>query len=95
MQHIGSAHNDAELEELMAIAQEWIKDYTKQLSVFPDESPNKLLHLNHCTFIGVQYRYFYEQITLIQERFGFDQLPSLLNDLVCMGYLNRLPNFVH
>lgn len=84
MQHIGSAHNDAELEELMAIAQEWIKDYTKQLSVFPDESPNKLLHLNHCTFIGVQYRYFYEQITLIQERFGFDQLPSLLNDLVCM-----------
>lgn len=84
MQHIGSAHNDAELEELMAIAQEWIKDYTKQLSVFPDESPNKLLHLNHCTFIGVQYRYFYEQITLIQERFGFDHLPSLLNDLVCM-----------
>lgn len=84
LKHIGSAHNDAELDELLLIAQEWIKDYSKQLSVFPDESPNKLLHLNHCTFIGVKYRYFYEQINLIQDRLGFNKLPSLLNDLVCM-----------
>lgn len=82
VQHIGSAHNDVELEELMLSAQEWIKDYSQQLSVFPDESPNKLLHLNHCTFIGVQYRYFYEQIALIQDGLGFIDLPSLLNDLV-------------
>lgn len=81
MQHIGSAHNQAELEELMLSAQEWIKDYSSQLSVFADESPNKLLHLNHCTFIGVRYSYFYRQITSIQERMGLSGLPPLLNDL--------------
>lgn len=84
VQHIGSAHNEAELEELMLLAQEWVKDYSKQLSVFPDESPNKLLHLNHCTFVGVQYRYYYQQIQLIQTKLGLDDLPPLLNDLVCM-----------
>ncbi|HEX5155508.1 MAG TPA: hypothetical protein VFW07_28895 [Parafilimonas sp.] len=39
LQHIGSAHTEAELKELMILAEEWIKDYSKQLSVFPDESP--------------------------------------------------------
>lgn len=84
VQHIGSAHNDTDLEELKLSAQEWIKDYSHQLSVFPDESPNKLLHLNHCTFAGVQYRYFREQINLVQDRLGFGVLPALLNDLVSM-----------
>lgn len=82
LQHIGSAHNDADLEELMLVAEEWIKDYSGQLSIFPDESPNNLLHLNHCTFVGVQYRYFYEQIEQIQNRLGFGSFQSLLNDLV-------------
>jgi hypothetical protein len=48
----------------------------------PDENPNKLLHINHCTFIGVQYRYFYQQIRAVQDKVGFDGLPPLLNDLV-------------
>lgn len=82
LQHIGSAHTEPELKELMILAEEWIKDYSRQLSVFPDESPNKLLHLNHCTFIGVQYRYFYQQMNTIQDKMGFGDLPPLLNDLV-------------
>ena len=82
LQHIGSAHNDTDLEELIVVAEEWIKDYSGQLSIFPDESPNKLLHLNHCTFVGVQYRYFYEQIEQIQNRLGFGSFQPLLNDLV-------------
>lgn len=82
LQHIGSAHNDADLEELMMVAEEWIKDYSGQLSIFPDESPNKLLHLNHCTFVGIQYRYFYQQIDQIQGRLGFGSLHPLINDLV-------------
>ncbi|MBX3255927.1 MAG: IS1634 family transposase [Chitinophagaceae bacterium] len=81
LQHIGSAHTEPELQELMISAQAWIKDYSKQLSVFPDESPNKLLHLNHCTFLGVQYRYFHQQINAIQNKMGFGDLPPLLNDL--------------
>lgn len=82
LQHIGSAHNDADFEELMMVAEEWIKNYSGQLSIFPDENPNKVLHLNHCTFIGVQYRYFYQQINRIQDRLGFGSLQPLLNDLV-------------
>jgi transposase len=82
MQHIGSAHTEAEQEELIFLAEEWIKNYSSQLSIFPDESPNKILHLNHCTFIGVQYRYFYGQITVIQDKMGLEDLPPLLNDLV-------------
>ncbi|MFZ1581878.1 MAG: IS1634 family transposase, partial [Saprospiraceae bacterium] len=84
LQHIGSAHTEAELDELILIAEEWIKDFSKQLSIFPDESPNKLIHLNHCTFIGVQYNFFYRQISVIQDKMGFSSLPLLLNDLVTM-----------
>lgn len=84
LQHIGSAHNEVELEKLIIVAGEWIKDYSTQLSIFPDESPNKLLHLNHCTFIGVQYSYFYQQIHTIQDGLGLGSLPPLLNDMVTM-----------
>lgn len=82
LQHIGSAHTEPELEELLIVAEELIKDYSKQLNIFPDKSPNKLLHLNHCTFIGVQYRFFYQQLSTIQDKMGFAGLPPLLNDLV-------------
>lgn len=82
LQHIGSADTDAELQELMVLAEEWIKDYSKQQSIFPDESPNQLLHLNHCTFIGVQYRYFHQLITYIQNKMDLGALAPLLKDLV-------------
>jgi len=39
------------------------------------------LLLNHSTFIGVQYRYFYEQINSILDKMGLGVLPPLLNDL--------------
>ena len=84
LQHVGSAHTDVELDELLIVAEEWIKDFSKQLTIFPDESPNKLIHLNHCTFIGVRYNFFYHQISVIQDKMGFAELPPLLNDLVTM-----------
>ncbi len=84
LQHIGSAHTEAELNELILLAEEWMKDFSKQLSIFPDDSANKLIHLNHCTFIGVQYNFFYQQISVIQDKMGFTGLPLLLNDLVTM-----------
>lgn len=84
MQHIGSAHTSEALSDLMTLAEEWIKDYTRQLSIFPDENPNRLLHLNHSTFIGIKYRFFYNQVRLIQEMLKLDTLPALLNDLVAI-----------
>jgi len=82
MQHIGSAHTEEALNDLMILAEEWIKDYTRQLSIIPDEDPNKLLHLNYSTFIGIKYHFFYKQIRAIQDMIKLDDLPALLNDLV-------------
>lgn len=81
LQHLGSAHSDQELNDLMLLAEEWLKNYSGQLSVFPDEDPNKLLHINHCTFLGIRYNFFYEQIRKLQAKVGFDDLPILLQDL--------------
>lgn len=60
MHHMGSAHTSEALDNLVLLAEEWIKNYSAQLSIFPDENPNQLLHLNHCTFLGVQYNFFNE-----------------------------------
>lgn len=84
LQHIGSAHTKEDLDDLMILAEEWIKANTSQLSIFPDENPNKLLHLNHSTFIGVKYRFFYAQVRAIQDMIRLDDLPALLNDLVAI-----------
>ena len=82
LHHIGSAHSDEGLVDLKILAEEWIKDYNHQLSIFPDENPNKLLHLNHSTFIGVKYHFLYKIVHSIQEMIKLDDLPTLLNDLV-------------
>lgn len=81
LHHVGSAHSEEDLKDLMILAEEWIKDYSQQLSIFPDESPNRLLHLNHSTFMGVKYRYFYQQTSTILDKIGLDTLPALLRDL--------------
>ena len=84
MHHFGSAHTDEALNDLIILAEEWIKGQTQQLSIFPEESPNKLLHLNHLSFLGVKYRFFYDQIQAVQKAIKLDDLPSLLNDLVAI-----------
>jgi transposase len=84
MQHIGSAHSEEELSDLMILAEDWIKDNTNQLSIFPDKNPSKLLHLNHSSFIGIKYRYFHAQVRAILDKIKLDDLPALLNDLVAI-----------
>jgi transposase len=82
VQHMGSAHNEQELKELLLLAEEWIKNLSNQLSIFPDDAPNKLVHLNHCTFLGVKYHFFNWLINTIHVKLGFDDFPQLLKDLV-------------
>ena len=84
LQHIGSAHTDEAFNELILIAEEWVKNFSSQLSIFPDEHPNRLLHLNHCTFVGVKYHFFYNLIYTLQDKIGFGDLPVLLCDLVAI-----------
>lgn len=58
LKHIGSSKTDNELRELLVLAEDWIKQHSGQLSLFPDENPNLLLHLNYSKFLGVKYRLF-------------------------------------
>ena len=53
--HLGSSHTEEGLKELKVLAQDWITNYSSQLSIFPDESPNKLLHINHINLISHRY----------------------------------------
>ena len=82
LQHIGSSHTEEGLKDLLLLAEEWIKAFSEQLSIFPDENPNRLLHLNHCSFVGVRYNFFYEKIKALLDKIGFEDLPALLKDLV-------------
>ena len=82
LKHIGSARSKEELEELILVAEEWIKDYSGQLSLFPEENPNNLLFFNHSTFIGVKYRFFYDTLHKLIVKLGLQKLPEILNDLV-------------
>lgn len=82
LKHIGTAHSVEEESELRLLAEEWMKSYTGQLSISIDENPNQFFHLSYCSFLGVQYNFFYEQINLLHKEFGFTILPKLLQDLV-------------
>ena len=88
LKHFGSCHTQSELDELLHIAEEWIKDRSAQLSIFPDDSPNATLSIHHCSFLGVYHSFFYEVISSLQRQIGFTELGgSLLNDLVMMRIL--------
>lgn len=85
VQHFGSAHNEQELDELLLVANDWVRKFSGQLPIFPDDDPGLLLHLNHCAFIGVFYTFFYEIINSIQREIGFHDLSQpMLRDLVSM-----------
>lgn len=82
LKHFGSAHNDEELNELLAIAKEWSIDYVGQMFLFSDEDPNKIFNINHCAFIGVWYHFFYQSFTDIIWEMGYKDIIGLLKDLV-------------
>lgn len=93
LQHIGSGHTQERVDELLLLAQEWIKNHTNQLSIFPDDNPNKFLHLNHSTFIGIKYHFFYNQVRSIMNLMKLNDLPSLLNDLVVIRIFEPASKF--
>ena len=68
---------------MLLSAKEWIKDYARQTSIFPEDNPNMVFHLDQCVFLGVHYKFFYNLIQSIQREIGFETLTyPLLSDLV-------------
>lgn len=84
LRHIGSAHTEDALKDLIVMAKEWIKDNNHQLSLFLNEEQSHLLHLDHSIFIGVKYRFFYSLIREILDNIKVDEVPTLLKDLVAI-----------
>ena len=74
IKHFGSCHSDEQLKDMLLVAEEWMKDQAGQLSIFPEDDPNTLLHVGHCSFIVVHYTFFYDLIMTIQRRIGFEGL---------------------
>lgn len=88
VKHIGSGHSHEELQVLLTIAEEWIANYTHQLSVFPEHVENKVLRLDDCEYLGFYYTFVYEVLNSLQGRIGYTQLKEpMLNDLVTMRIL--------
>ena len=73
LRHIGSAHTEEALSGLLILADQRLKGNTSQLSIFPNENPNKLLHLNHNTFNGVNL----PSIALFNEKDGIKIIKKL------------------
>jgi hypothetical protein len=83
VRHIGSAHNDEELEALLSAAEEWIANHTHQLCVFPHVNNANVLLLDQCQYLGVYYTLLYDILYELQQRIGYDSIGApMLNDLV-------------
>jgi transposase len=85
IKHVGSANTEVELQHLLALAHDWIIDFSQQHSIFPQENPNQVLHISHSVFVGIRYNFFHVQITSIIDSLGLITLHTLLRDLVVIS----------
>jgi len=88
VKHIGSAHTDEEARALRRIAAGWIKQMTRQQSLFAESRQSShagLTLLDKCEYVGVRYMFVYEMLSRLLERFQFTTVGNkLLHDLVIM-----------
>jgi hypothetical protein len=88
LKHLGSAKTETALSDLMICAEEWIQSHQHQLSLFEQDSPSNILHLNQCEYLGVYHHFLYETLSAIQTQIGYaNLLHPLLHDLVIMRLL--------
>jgi transposase len=88
IKHIGSGHSTEEIENLLKIADVWIKKEEKQKSLFDSasqESKQNFALLDKCQYLGVRYSFIYEILIKLLEHFKFTTIGnSLLHDLIIM-----------
>lgn len=86
VEHIGSAHNEEELNLLKETARSRIDKIVQQQALFPSsESSDNILILNKSKYIGYYYSVLFEVISHLQKSIGYTSLKiPLLNDLVTM-----------
>ena len=85
VKHIGSAHDEAECEALMARAERYAEAHRVQPSLFAEVSPAPLaLDLSHVRLVGVTHQFAREALLACARRCGLGSLPGLYLDLALM-----------
>jgi transposase len=85
VRHIGTARTQQEKADLLAIANEFIANISKQLFLFDQEQTGNVLYVKQTEFIGVFYTFLYDLLSKLILTIGFDKIKnSLLLDLVIL-----------
>lgn len=88
LRHIGTARTPEELNNLIVLANDFIKRITSQLFLFTEEQSNNIINIKQLEFLGVHYSFFHELIHKLIISIGFDKLHNdFLLDLVVMRML--------
>ncbi|HAM11381.1 MAG: hypothetical protein A2X05_18405 [Bacteroidetes bacterium GWE2_41_25] len=83
--HIGSARSSQELESLILVAQDVIKNTSADIPLFEDFKLDNLLYLDKCEFLGVYSTFLYEAISDVISQIGLDKIKKqLLQDLIAI-----------
>lgn len=88
VRHIGTARTPEGLNNLIVLANDFIKRITSQLFLFAEEQSNNIINIKQLEFLGVYYSFFHELIHKLIISIGFDKLHNdFLLDLVVMRML--------
>jgi hypothetical protein len=76
--HIGSARNNQELESLMLVARDLIKNTSADIPLFEDVKLDNLLYLDKCEFLGVYSTFLYDTLSEVMAQMGLNKIKKQL-----------------
>lgn len=88
VKHLGSASTMEELDNLKIQAEQLIRDYSNQVSLFPSSKPGAYSYLEQYECVGFYYRFYYDTIQGLIAKLGIeDQTSDLFKDLIAIRIL--------
>ena len=88
VKHLGSASTEDELTNLKLKAEQFIGDYSNQVSLFPSFKSGAYSYLEQYECVGFYYSFYYNTILRLITQFGIEDLTSsLFKDLIAIRIL--------
>ncbi len=88
VKHLGSASTEDELNNLKDQAEQFIRDYSNQASLFPSLKSGAYSYLEQYECVGFYYRFYYDIIQCLIAQLGIGELTSsLFKDLITIRIL--------
>lgn len=88
VKHLGSASTEDELNNLKDQAEQFIRDYSNQASLFPSLKSGAYSYLEQYKCVGFYYRFYYDTIQRLIAQLGIEELIStLFKDLITIRIL--------